>query len=72
MPCNTPTFPLFLTALLLALAACGGPQSSPYPALVPSETLLIEEPLSPSPAPELEARAAALKARAAALRSATP
>lgn len=62
----------FLLLLPLLLVACGGEATQDYPALVPVDTLLTEEPLTPSPAPELEARAAALKARAAALRTQTP
>lgn len=67
------TLPLLLLALTLLLAGCGGAaQMGNYPALVPLDTVLTEEPLTPSPAPELEARAAALRARAEALRHATP
>ncbi|MFD2173652.1 hypothetical protein [Rhodobacter lacus] len=62
----------FLLLVLLLLTACGSGGQEAYPALVPADTLLIEEPLTPSPAPVLEARAAALRARAAALRAETP
>ncbi|PYF09648.1 hypothetical protein C8J30_10718 [Rhodobacter viridis] len=58
--------------LPLALAACSAASGADFPKLMPTDTLLVEEPLSPSPAPGLEARADALRARAAALRSATP
>jgi len=59
--------------LCLLLAACSGTaRGIDYPALVPAETLLGEEALSPSPAPALEARAEALRTRAEALRNATP
>ncbi|MBZ4023365.1 hypothetical protein CKO11_12945 [Rhodobacter sp. TJ_12] len=64
-----------LTPLLLLpalLAACASGQTADYPALVPLDTVLIDQPLTPSPAPGLEARAAALRARADRLRSATP
>lgn len=65
--------PRLILLLPLALAACGGAaQMGNYPALVPVEPLLVEAPLTPSPAPELEARASALRARAEALRRATP
>lgn len=59
--------------LCLLLAACSGKTPAiDYPALVPADTLLDAEPLSPSPAPALEARADALRTRADALRNATP
>ena len=59
--------------LCLLLAACSGKAPAiDYPALVPAQTLLGEEALSPSPAPALEARADALRTRADALRNATP
>ncbi|WP_444454638.1 hypothetical protein ACTTAI_04635 [Rhodobacter capsulatus] len=58
--------------LPLALAACSAAPGTQFPKLMPTDTLLVEEPLSPSPASGLEARAAALRARAEALRSATP
>ncbi|KQB12862.1 hypothetical protein H9N28_14875 [Rhodobacter capsulatus] len=58
--------------LPLALAACSAAPGTDFPKLVPAETLLVEEPLSPSPAPGLEARAEALRARAEALRAETP
>lgn len=58
--------------LPLALAACSAAPGADFPKLAPTETLLLEEPLSPSPAPGLEARAEALRARAEALRTATP
>ncbi|SOC02210.1 hypothetical protein [Rhodobacter maris] len=62
----------FLLLVPFFLSACGSAGQEAYPALVPVDTLLAEEPLTPSPAPELEARAAALRARAAALRAETP
>ena len=58
--------------LPLALAACAATPGADFPKLVPAETLLIEEPLSPSPAPGLETRAEALRARAEALRAESP
>jgi len=61
-----------LIALCLSLAGCAGSQGADFPKLVPMETLLGDEELSPDPAPELEARAAALRARAEALRQAEP
>jgi hypothetical protein len=50
------------------IAACAGAPGRDYPKLVPLDTLISDEPLSPSPAPALEARADALRARADALR----
>jgi len=64
--------PRLALILVCALAGCAAASGTEFPALVPVETLLIEEPLTPSPAPGLEARAAALRARAEALRQATP
>lgn len=65
--------PRLALILCLGLAACSGAKTPiDYPALVPAETLLTEAPLSPSPAPALEARADALRDRAEALRNATP
>lgn len=58
--------------LPLVLAACSAAPEADFPDLVPAETLLIEEPLSPAPASGLEARAQALRAQAEALRTATP
>ncbi|MFC5736261.1 hypothetical protein DFO80_1038 [Rhodobacter sp. 140A] len=62
---------LALALGLLALAGCGAPGAD-YPALVPMETLLSDAPLTPDPAPALEARADALRARAAAIRAEQP
>lgn len=62
----------FLLLACLTLAACGDAQEGGYPALVPMQTLLDDAPLSPDPAPALEARAAALTARAEVLRNAQP
>lgn len=63
-PALTPALTL---GALLWLAGCAAPGEE-YPALVPIDTLLIEAPLTPDPAPGLEARAADLRARAAGLR----
>jgi hypothetical protein len=54
--------------LLATLAACGNGMQD-YPQLLPVDQLLTDEPLTPDPAPGLEARAADLRARAAWLRS---
>ena len=62
---------LALALGLLALAGCGASDAD-YPALVPMETLLDEAPLTSSPPPVIEARAAALNSRAEALRHETP
>lgn len=62
---------LALALGLLALAGCGAPGAD-YPALVPMEKLLSDAPLTPDPAPALEARADALRARAAAIRAEQP
>ena len=64
--------PALLLPVTLALAACSAAPGADFPKLVPVETLLVEEPLSPSPAPGIEARADALRARAKGLRNATP
>ena len=61
-----------LILICLTLAGCGAAQEGAYPALVPMETLLDQAPLTPSPAPAIEARADALTARAEALRHETP
>ncbi|RWR35232.1 hypothetical protein D2T29_01835 [Sinirhodobacter populi] len=53
------------------LAGCGG--GGDYPALVPMQDILQDDAqVDPDPAPELQARAAALGARADALRRAEP
>lgn len=66
-----------LLTLLFALGvggALGGCTSGgrDYPKLVPADTILTDEPLTPSPEPALTAKADALRARAAALRAETP
>lgn len=43
-----------------------------YPALVPENTIVTDEALSPDPAPRLYAEADALRARAARIRAETP
>ena len=58
--------PALLTLICLTAACAGAP--SEYPKLVPLDSLLSNEPLTPSPAPALETRADALRARADALR----
>lgn len=61
---------LTLFALLGALAGCGA--GGNYPALVPVDTLLADQPADPAPTAELQAKADALEARAEALRRAQP
>lgn len=61
---------LTFLALLGALSACGAGED--YPALVPVDTLLTDQPAEPAPTAELQARADALEARAEALRRAQP
>ena len=56
---------LFVTALI---AGCAGGGATPYPKLVPMDSLLSDEAVPPNPAPELAARADSLRARAAQLR----
>ncbi|MBC7146679.1 MAG: hypothetical protein H5U24_14935 [Thioclava marina] len=60
---------LALIASLAMLTACSKHSSEDYPALLPLDQILDDQPLSPDPAPDLEARAAALKARADMLRA---
>lgn len=60
---------LALIASLALLAACSKPSGEDYPALLPLDEILTDEPLSPDPAPDLSARADALRARAEAIRN---
>lgn len=60
-----------LILLMTAVAGCAQGEDT-YPALVPVDQILADRPLSPDPAPALEARRAALDARADALRAAQP
>lgn len=55
--------------LFLALLAACDRGAQDYPHLVPVDQLLVDEPLTPDPAPGLEARAADLRARAVWLRT---
>lgn len=64
--------PRLILFLPLLLAACAAAPGADFPQLVPAGPLLAEAPLTPSPAPGLEGRAAALRARAEALRQANP
>ena len=64
--------PLTLFLPLALLAACAAPPQTPYPALVPLETLLTGEVPQADPAAALEGRAAALRARADRLRQPAP
>ena len=52
-----------LLSLSCLVAACAGAPGEDYPKLVPRDTLLSDEPLTPSPAPAIAARADALRAR---------
>ncbi|OWY05702.1 hypothetical protein B6V75_06220 [Thioclava sp. F1Mire-8] len=58
-----------LFALLTSLTACSKRSTEGYPALLPMDEILTDQPLTPDPAPELEARADALRARADTMRS---
>ncbi|MAQ37350.1 hypothetical protein BMI91_03340 [Thioclava sediminum] len=58
-----------LFALLASLAACSKQSMEGYPTLLPMDEILTDQPLTPDPAPELEARADALRSRADAMRS---
>lgn len=60
---------LALIASLTLLAACSQPSDEQYPALLPLDEILTDEPLSPDPSPDLNARADALRARAEAIRN---
>lgn len=77
MPMRLPTVlsraipALAAASVLCALTACASRDN--YPHLVPADTILkSDQPQSPSPAPEIEARAAALRAQAAAIRAEKP
>ncbi len=62
-------------ALLLPLAGAilsGCVAGTKYPGLVPIGEILQNGPVSPDPAPDMQARATALNARADALRRAAP
>ncbi|AQS47570.1 hypothetical protein BMG03_06970 [Thioclava nitratireducens] len=58
-----------LFALLASLTACSKRSTEGYPALLPMDEILTDQPLTPDPAPELEARADALRARADTMRN---